>query len=463
MASRNNIIRSEDFQKNKVEFNIGMGIFIVIFIYLVVSLFMYVNDKHIVGYEVVKGSLSIDNVYTGIILRDEETYSCAGPGYINFFAREGEHLATGDLVYTLDSTGKIAQMIQDSESDTLLADSDLKEIRNSAIQFQSEFEPQIFNSVYTFKNTVAGTTLKLSNYNMLNNMTSLNQAGDNMSFQYCAKSGVLSYAIDGYETLVADQVTKDLFEEENHETNQLMSNQLVSNSDLAYKIIDSENWSIVIPVTKERATALEEAQYVKVRFLKNQYESWAKVTILNNQDGVYCKLDFTNSMITFASDRFINIEILFNQEEGLKVPNSAIAEQEFYLIPIEYKIEGGNDSNTGFFREVYDEDGNVKKEYIDVKVYYSDDENYYVDTSKLRIGDQICSEDLSKKYPISKVGSLIGVYNMNKGYADFTAVTILYSNEEYSIIKSNTKYGLSEYDYIVLNADSVNPDDFIYE
>lgn len=55
------------------------------------------------------------------------------------------------------------------------------------------------------------------------------------------------------------------------------------------------------------------------------------------------------------------------------------------------------------------------------------------------------------------------VFIMNKGYADFTAITVLYSNEEYSIVKSNTQYGLSEYDFIVLDAASVNPDDFIYE
>lgn len=86
-----------------------------------------------------------------------------------------------------------------------------------------------------------------------------------------------------------------------------------------------------------------------------------------------------------------------------------------------------------------------------------------MDTSRLRIGDYICKMDSTEKMAVSKVGSLIGVYNINRGYADFTAITILYANEEYSIVKSNTTYGLSEYDYIVLDADTVNVDDFIYE
>ena len=50
---------------------------------------------------------------------------------------------------------------------------------------------------------------------------------------------------------------------------------------------------------------------------------------------------------------------------------------------------------------------------------------------------------------------------MNKGYADFKQITILYQNDEYAIVKPNTKYGLSVYDYIALNAESVREDQFI--
>ena len=57
----------------------------------------------------------------------------------------------------------------------------------------------------------------------------------------------------------------------------------------------------------------------------------------------------------------------------------------------------------------------------------------------------------------------MGVYNINKGYADFRQIVILYQNEEYAIVKSNTAYGLNVYDYIVLDSATVHDDDFIYE
>ena len=71
--------------------------------------------------------------------------------------------------------------------------------------------------------------------------------------------------------------------------------------------------------------------------------------------------------------------------------------------------------------------------------------------------------ETGEKYAVSKTGSLQGVYNINKGYADFKQISVLYENEEYSVVKSNTNYGLNVYDYIVLNADMVKDNEFIYE
>ena len=51
----------------------------------------------------------------------------------------------------------------------------------------------------------------------------------------------------------------------------------------------------------------------------------------------------------------------------------------------------------------------------------------------------------------------------NTTRADFKQINVLYHNDEYSIVKSNTQYGLSVYDYIVLDATTVVDDEFIYE
>ena len=96
-------------------------------------------------------------------------------------------------------------------------------------------------------------------------------------------------------------------------------------------------------------------------------------------------------------------------------------------------------------------------------MYYYDSESkeYYLDSSVLSSGENLYKLDSQETFTVSKRATLIGVYNINKGYADFKQITILDSNDEYAIVKPNTRYGLSVYDYIVLNAESVRDDQFI--
>lgn len=125
--------------------------------------------------------------------------------------------------------------------------------------------------------------------------------------------------------------------------------------------------------------------------------------------------------------------------------------------------KGGNSNNLGVMRQTYTEDGTATVEFIETNIYNETEEEYFIDDMTLRIGDYIVKQESTETYPVGKRGSLIGVYHMNKGYADFRQINILYQNEEYSIVKSNTQYGLSVYDYIVLDATTVNEDELIYE
>ena len=167
-------------------------------------------------------------------------------------------------------------------------------------------------------------------------------------------------------------------------------------------------------------------------------------------------------MVTFCTDRFIDIELILEEETGLKIPNSSIVEKEFFIVPKDYVTQGGNGKNYGVLRETYTEDGTATTEFIETTIYNETETEYYLDDMILRIGDYIIKPDSNETYPISKRGSLTGVYNINKGYADFKQINILYKNDEYSIVKSNTQYGLSVYDYIVLDASTVTDDEFIY-
>lgn len=448
------------FQK-PVTLNVGLVVFGVILFYLLVTAILYAKEKHIIGYEVTTGSLTISNLYEGIALREEKSISCNGAGYINYFARESSHVAKGDLIYTIDQSGSLASMIDSGDESIMLGDGDLNQLRNEIVNFDHAFDSTNFSNMYDFKYSIQGLALKMSNYTMLNNIDAINATAGSVQFCSAPMSGTVVYSMDGFESVTAESITEEQFDKKNYEKTQLTGNDLVGEKDAVYKLITSEDWDVIIPVEQERVADLEEAGYVEVKFLKNQYTAWGKVTILQKGDKAYAKLSFNNYMSSFATDRFLDLEILENAETGLKIPNSAIVSQEFFLIPKEYMTKAGNSSRNGFLLETYKEDGTVSTEFKELAVYSEDDTDYYVETGSLRIGDYICMPKSDEKYAISKTGSLTGVYNINKGYADFTEITVLSSNDEYSIVKSNTRYGLAEYDHIVLDAESVKADDLI--
>ena len=55
------------------------------------------------------------------------------------------------------------------------------------------------------------------------------------------------------------------------------------------------------------------------------------------------------------------------------------------------------------------------------------------------------------RYTVGEKASLEGVYCINKGYAVFRTISIIDQNEEYCIVEAGTRYGISQFDYIVLD------------
>jgi hypothetical protein len=120
-------------------------------------------------------------------------------------------------------------------------------------------------------------------------------------------------------------------------------------------------------------------------------------------------------------------------------------------------MQGNNDDEVGFLLKT--DDGDV---FVTPTIYYETDEYYYVDDEKLSRGDKLVKPNSSELYVVgSDLASLSGVYNVNKGYAVFKQIEILYQNDDYSIIKTGTNYGISMYDHIVLQGDEVEENSII--
>lgn len=453
-------------QNKPRESKLGIVVFLCILVYILICVFGYMTQKHIVPYQVKEGALSVNNTYRAIALRDEMVVQATGAGYINYYAREGSRVAFNDLVYTLDETGHLSEYIKGRETgESSLTASDLSELRADLISFGNSFDERNFQTVYDFKYTLEGDVVKLGSYNLLENMNNFSDANAGM-IQYCAapKTGIIVYNYDGFEDLTIESITKDTFNEEEYEKVNLLNNELIGSGDRVYKLCTNEDWSIVIQVDEEKAKELAEEGYVLVRFLKNQYESWGKVEAYAGPMGDnFVKLTFTNSMISFCTDRFLDVELLLDTQKGLKIPLSSIAEKTFYIVPRNYITKSGSNEEEGVLLESFAEDGTMSTKFVATTIYNETDTDYYIDGTNLKIGEYIVEPSTDEKYAISKQGSLIGVYCVNKGYADFRQINVLLQNDEYAIVEPNTMYGLNVYDYIALDAKSVGDDELLYK
>lgn len=445
---------------------IEITIFGAMTVYIIAVIITYFRMEPIQGYEIQIGSLSVAKTYTGIAIRQEELIRSPYTGYINYYIREGERVSSRDTVYSVDESGKLASLLNTGNmEDSSYTDAELSELRSEVIQYDRMFDCKEFRSVYDFKYDLEGTVLKLANISMYEHMETLNQSslGGMVSLCSAGKTGYVVYSTDGYEGLTPEQITPEMFDQSKYEKSRVNNNDLIEKNATVGKLVTDENWSLIIPVEKDRSAVLEEEEYVKVKFVKTQETSWGQVTIHHLADGDYAQLTFNNSCVAFCTDRYVDIELILDEVKGLKIPQSAIVEKEFYIIPAEYMTKGGPNGNYGVLKEKADENGNLVSSFIETTVYSSDDKEFYIDSIDIKVGDYICKPDSPDKMAVSRSGKLTGVYNMNKGYADFKQITKLDENEEYAIVSSNTKYGLTVYDRIVLDASSVKNYDFTYK
>ncbi len=413
--------------------NIDKVFFGAVAVYICVVCYMGLTSEHIAGYEVEAGTLTENHTYTGFAVRPETVYYADTSGYVSYYARAGERVSGASLIYTIDERGETNELIQQNAQEADLSDEDYSAIRSEIRSYTEEYSDLNFSDVYAF-------------------------------------IGILEYYMDGYEGITVDTLTEDMLNEDTYERQDLKKD-IVQAGEPVYKLSTSEKWSLIVPLTEEEAAEYQEegTEYMEVEFTRDHTTAWADFSLIQVGSTTCARLDFNNSMVRFADLRYIEVEFMVDDEAGLKIPNTAIVEKDFYLIPKAFLVEEGDEQ--GFLREVYDENGQASAEFVNMTLYSEDEEYYYVDPretdsvtgeEKLPIGSYLILTDSQERFQVGMTGTLQGVYNINKGYTQFRQIKILSQNEEYTLVEEGTSYGLTVYDHIVLNGETVDEDEIIY-
>lgn len=446
--------------------NIGVVIFVIIFIYLIFNVFSYMTTTHISIYEVEQGTMAANNVYRGLVLREEQIVSSSYTGSLNYYVKEASRVGYGSLICSVDENGDVSKMINDVGRDSSNLDQEsLEAIEESILEFQNAYKTQHFYNVYAFKEDINSTlteALSLSALNELSDYTA--NAGEHHTFHQISSDtpGILVYYTDGFESVTTESFNSTMFDETSYVKNNLKKNTSVNSGEPLYKLISSEQWNIIVPIEEKLATSLLDDDTMKIRFLKDDKTAYATYTVENREGAYYLIMTLRNSMVRYAKDRFLEIELLLSEETGLKIPNSSITEKEFYTIPSAYFMKGGDSSSEGLLVERTDKNGKTATEFVSPTIYYETEDYCYIDSEKVTAGERLIKPDSNETYTVgSDTATLKGVYNVNKGYAVFKQIDILYQSEEYSIVKTGTAYGISLYDHIALDSTKVNENELI--
>ena len=448
--------------RRPLNINVGMIVFALIFAYMTFYVYTYMRRDKIEFYEVVEGSIVNDQRHTGIIFRTENTKYTERAGNINYYLREGKKAAVGTRIYSIDETGTLSKLLAEkTDGSTTLSRENLASLKKQLSSFSQTFTDDSFRTVYDTRYTLDSQVLEYVNVDALKNLDSvIAEMGVSFEQVRADESGIVSYSIDSMESLTPGQVSAEMFDRSSYKKNIIKSGNMVGVGEPAYKLVTDSTWSIVFQLTDAESALYNGKTSLTVKFSGRDLKTSGAFSTITGADGkLYGKLDFTKYMEQFVSERFVDFEIVTEEVRGLKIPRSAAADVEFFLIPKEYLVSSGN----GFLKETYTENGS-SAELTSCTIYCSDDQYYYVECgekSEFKAGDYLLRENSDERYQIGAKASLQGVYNINKGYTVFRRIEVLNSNDEYYTVKKGTNYGLSVYDHIVLDAASVSGDGVI--
>ncbi len=442
-------------------FHIAFLIFGAILIYLIATLIMYISSNPVTSYEVNTGSLSRSTVYTGLILRSENVVYAQNNGSVTYYQPETSKVKVGDNV-CMTSLSKTAL---DAASDSTASENtatDYTSLDEALTSFQKGFQADNFTETYSFHEQLDSLILDGQNQEAVGQLDQL-AASDPSSYvlSKAPVDGIISYHLDGDENLGLETITKSNLAGGKTEETDLRKDTEKSTGDPVYKIITSEDWSLVLPLDDATYTYLSEKNpsQVQVQIHKDNELLWGYLSLSDVGEQHVAVLSFDQGMIRYASERYLDVTLILENESGLKIPKSAIVEKKFYLVPSDYITQGGDSADDGVLLQ----SKNNSAVFTDTVIYKENEENgvVYLDSRVLSEGDVLINPDSGATFTVGESEMLKGVYNINKGYAVFKQIEILAENSEYCIIREGQDYGVSNYDFIALNGNSVQEDDLI--
>ncbi|HBZ03238.1 MAG TPA: hypothetical protein DEO83_05430 [Lachnospiraceae bacterium] len=449
--------------------NSAFIIFGIILVYVVASVIKSVSKEPITTYKVSSSNINNNIICDAIALRKENEVTTSKSGYLIYFVRDGDKIKKNAPVCTVDETGNVINSIkaagESEKGNELFTRADYINIRTTIDTYKSAYSDEKFYNLYNFKSEIESKVMDLSSQVM---MEQIQKGGAAVSSTVqtinAGESGVVSYYIDGFEKKTPETLSVEDFNQANYKKTSLKTGDILDSGSVAYKMTADENWHIVCMITNEQAKSLQEEEKVKFSINNSPNDIRSKFTLIPRGDYTFLVIQLNKYMVDYISERFLKVEIILNKFEGLKVPNTALLEKEVYKIPKD-DIDNDKESGKKHVKVLrYDDatNGDASEKDVDLIVYKSDEDYYYVDKDAFNDTDILLAGKKRSQKPVMSLerDKMNGVYLANTGIADFTEVEVVKSQDEFTII--NDDGYLKEFDNIVLDSSEVYENQTLY-
>lgn len=444
-----------------IKINAATCVIAAILLYVIICIIIASRKEPVTIYKVNKSNVSNNITLEGLAIRDEKVINTGKSGYICYYIRDGEKIMKNSTVCTIDESGQIYDVISDSEEyDNLLTSENYNDIRSLISLYKVTYNNVNFYDAYNFENNVNNKVLELTNEILMQQVSDVSSGLSTISSQY---SGLVTYYIDGYENYNISDINKEDFDKSKYDKQTLKTGDVVSADSPIVKVIPSENWNIIAPISSEQIQAISENDHVSFRINNSSYTVSMPYEIINGSDGTYINISIDKYLSNFLSERFVSIEIIKEEDTGLKVPVSALVEKDIYKIPISYLSAGGNQSSLNRINvQVRDESGEITIKQVTPTIYKTDEEYCYVDPLAFSDTDVLLDINTNQTIAVSllEINKLTGVYLANRGTAEFRMVTVIKTVDEFALVNNDEE--LKVYDNIILDSSKVKENQIIY-
>ncbi len=345
--------KTQKIKRNNKKIIVYIVIFLVM-IYLFYTIYLLIKQPTDI-FTLDEGTLYSEETDIGYVIRDEVVIQ--GENYKNGMEKiksEGEKVAVNEAVYRYYTKNeenlkqKISELdskIQESmANENGLFTSDIKSLETQIEEkmvgineltdtTKLEEKKKEINELITKKANIAGELSPQGSYlkQLIQERKKYeNELNSGAEYVKSAKSGVVSYKVDGLEDVLKptnecfSQLSKDYLDKLDVKTG-----KIIPTSDECGKIIDNTYCYIATITNSEQAKNAKVGDTIKVRLSSND-EVPAEITYTWNEDNgdMVIVLKIEKGVEELVNYRKISFDLIWWSEKGLKVPNQAIIKQD---------------------------------------------------------------------------------------------------------------------------------------